>query len=46
MGTICGAFAAAGPDALRFNAGLDRAADALGLGDHTGTHRITRGNAA
>ncbi len=44
-GTITGAFAAAGPDALRFDAGLNRTADALGpLGD-TDTKEVRRSKA-
>lgn len=45
VGTICGSFAAAGPDASRFNAGLDRAADALGLLGDTDPKQVRRARA-
>ncbi|MBA2774429.1 MAG: DUF222 domain-containing protein [Nocardioidaceae bacterium] len=45
VGTIRGSFAAAGPDALRYNAGLDRAADALGLLGDTEPKEVRRARA-
>ncbi len=44
-GNIYGAFAAAGPDAIRFDAGLDRAADALGLLGDTESKQVRRARA-
>ncbi len=44
-GTITGAFAAAGPDALQFDAGLNRTADALGLLGDSDTKDIRRSKA-
>ncbi len=44
-GTITGAFAAAGPDALRFDAGLNRTADALAALGDTDTKEVRRSKA-
>ncbi len=44
-GTITGAFAAAGPDALTFDAGLNRTADALAALGDTDTQDIRRSKA-
>ncbi len=44
-GTITGAFAAAGPDALQFDAGLNRTADALGLLGDSDSKDIRRSKA-
>ncbi len=44
-GTITGAFAAAGPDALRFDAGLNRTADALAALGDSDTKEVRRSKA-